>query len=249
MGSWRRRRVAVLALAACAVACDARRRAGAEHEDTAAVSAQLPVLPQERVDSVPPVAAAPLSAAQSDGRNLYNAYCWTCHGLFGHGDGPAARGFRETLPDLGSATARISIDQIARRMRQGPMGTASAAAEPVWHALTTEELRKAIDYVTSFAPRGARGNPAAGRLLYGTYCVHCHGQRGAGDGRLAATLPRRPLDLRTVDAVGRADQLFASIRNGGSPEHARYMPDWGRVFSDQQIWDLIAYLPALRAGR
>jgi mono/diheme cytochrome c family protein len=134
-------------------------------------------------------------------------------------------------------------------MRQGRMGTAAAAAEPVWHALTTEELRKAIDYATSFAPRGARGNPAAGRLLYATYCVHCHGQRGAGDGRLAATLARRPLDLRTVDAVGRADQLVESIRGGGSPEHARYMPDWGRVFSDQQLWDLIAYLPALRAGR
>lgn len=248
MGSWRRQ-VTVLALAACAAACDAKRRTGAEHEDAAAVSAQLPALPQERVDSVPSVAAAPLSAAQSEGRDLYNAYCWTCHGLFGHGDGPAARGFRETLPDLGSATARLSIDQLARRMRQGRAGTASAAAEPVWHALTTEELRKAIDYVTSFAPRGARGNPAAGRLLYATYCVHCHGQRGAGDGRLTATLPRRPPDLRTVDAAGRAGQLFESIRDGGSPEHARYMPNWGRVFSDQQLWDLVAYLPALRADR
>ena len=35
-----------------------------------------------------------------DGRVLYQAYCSSCHGTLGRGDGPAARSIRTPVPDL-----------------------------------------------------------------------------------------------------------------------------------------------------
>ena len=35
-----------------------------------------------------------------DGRVIFQAYCSSCHGTFGRGDGPAARAIRTPVPDL-----------------------------------------------------------------------------------------------------------------------------------------------------
>lgn len=202
-----------------------------------------------RLDSIPPVAAAQLTPEQRRGEAVYNELCWSCHGLYGHGDGPVARGYPDPLPDLGRIAAGQPVEVIASRMRQRPSGAGLASVEPVWHGLSPGETRAVVAYIKSFAPPGSLGNPAGGRLIYATYCVHCHGVRGAGDGRLAPTLSRRPVDLRTSDVADHPHRVFAQIRSGGTPEHGTFMPNWGRVFSDQQLWDLIAYLEVLQARR
>ena len=58
--------------------------------------------------AVPRAAAAPpkiviINARPTDsfdGRVIYQAYCSSCHGTFGRGDGPAARAIRTPVPDL-----------------------------------------------------------------------------------------------------------------------------------------------------
>lgn len=201
------------------------------------------------VDSIPPVPTPALTAEQRRGQALYSSFCWTCHGLYGHGDGPGARGFREPLPDLERVAAERTVDRIVARFLSEQRAPGALAPEAVWHALDSAQLRAAAAYIKSFAPSGARGNPAAGRLLYASYCVHCHGTRGDGKGRLAHLLARTPADLRSVDATVRPERTFAAMKSGGTSRHGRYMPNWGQALSDEELWDLVAYLAVLHSLR
>lgn len=211
-------------------------------------SAAAPSLPQP-LESLPPVPAARMTAEQQQGRAVYSTLCRACHGLYGHGDGPAARAFPGSLPALGRLAWPATVSQIVARMQVPHAQAGSDSAPPVWHALPPDTLRVALAYLRTMSSPGSRGNPAAGRLLYATYCVQCHGVRGAGDGRLAAPLASHPSDLRALRFDGREARVFANIRSGGPSPHLAYMPDWGRVLTDQQLWDLVAYLRILRVTR
>jgi mono/diheme cytochrome c family protein len=247
-GGWR---LAIWAAAASAVACGADTRPPAKparETDRPKPEASFVVAAVPNLESVPSVPGASLTAEQRRGQVVYNAFCWTCHGLYGHGDGPAARGFRQELPELARIASRFPTEEIVRRMGRHPQGTTADAGPAVWHALGLDEVRAAAAYIGTFAPARSRGNPAAGRLIYATYCVHCHGTHGAGDGRLAHTLSAPPADLRSLDFSSRAEPVFVKLK-AGTPQHGSFMPRWGRVFGDQQLWDVIAYLPALSVSR
>lgn len=219
---------------------------GADAADTASViAAPHPVV----LESVPPVPDVVMTGDQRRGQALYNASCWTCHGLYGHGDGPAARGFAAPLPDLGRLATASPAGRILTRIQAARAPSGSDSATPEWHALPAETLRLAVAYLRTMSPSGSPGNAAAGRLLYATYCSQCHGMRGRGDGRLASTYAPRPADLRALRLEGREAQVLASLSEGGARDHRAYMPDWGRVLTDDQRWDLVAYLEVLRAAR
>jgi len=90
-----------------------------------------------------------------------------------------------------------------------------------------------------------------GRVLYKQACYLCHGENGAGDGPSAETLtddndlPIAPanLNLPYVKGGKTIKDLFRSITTGldGSP-----MPGFGQVFTDQQRWEMVAYIYYLR---
>lgn len=114
---------------------------------------------------------------------------------------------------------------------------------------------------------------AQGHELFVYYCSHCHGPNGGGNGYNAVNLDPRPRDLTDSREVYLGDmtnqEIFNSIREGvagafpeahkapggdqaknkekeedeegGSP----LMPYWGYTFSDEQIWDLVAYIRTL----
>jgi len=238
------------AATAGAAACGADSgRSAAGARDLARPAPELSLGVPLGLESIPPVSAARLTAEQRRGQTVYDAFCWTCHGRYGHGDGPAARGFRTGLPELSRVASTTSVEEIVRHMREGSQGLATERGPQVWHALGLDEVRPAVAYIGTFASPNARGNPAAGRLIYATYCVHCHGNRGAGDGRLAHALSRPPSDLRSLDVLGQTNLVFAMLKAGATPQHGVFMPRWGQVFGDQQLRDVIAYLPVLAASR
>ncbi len=98
-----------------------------------------------------------------------------------------------------------------------------------------------------------------GRELYAQNCAACHGENGAGDGvfadRLAkageSSMPRRNgadnmAMQRPVDFTDPKRMLGASpallqgkILRGGM---GTGMPMWGSIFTEEQIWKLVAYL-------
>jgi mono/diheme cytochrome c family protein len=82
---------------------------------------------------------------------------------------------------------------------------------------------------------------SAGRLVYQSNCVACHGPSGRGDGPAGLSLQPRPSDFAQHMLAGlhTDGQIFLWIKNG-YPNTA--MPAWGGRLSDEQIWQLVHYL-------
>lgn len=109
----------------------------------------------------------------------------------------------------------------------------------IWQSNTTEE------------------SLANGQQLYAQNCAACHGENGAGDGVFADDLSPSPSgrgdggEVHTmmqtpVDFTDPKRMLGASpallqgkILRGGM---GTGMPMWGSIFTEDQIWDLIAYI-------
>jgi cytochrome c oxidase cbb3-type subunit III len=93
-----------------------------------------------------------------------------------------------------------------------------------------------------------RGNDASGKKLYLTYCFTCHGQDGKGEGYVAKIQPVRPRDLTSdIYMSTRTDeQLFNAISLGSAAFHGPLvMPAWWQSLTEQQRWDLVAYVRTL----
>ncbi len=90
-------------------------------------------------------------------------------------------------------------------------------------------------------PNPAIGNQQAiqqGEALYSQTCTACHGKDGAaGEMAPAVAAPSRRYN-RVNDA-----QVFDAIKNGIP---LTQMPPFSRQFSDDQIWQIVAYVHGLR---
>jgi mono/diheme cytochrome c family protein/plastocyanin len=100
---------------------------------------------------------------------------------------------------------------------------------------------------------------ANGKKLYAQNCAACHGENGAGNGVFADDLAKAGASsMQTMsgsEEMSRqtpADFTDPSRMLGASPALLQGkilrggmgtgMPMWGSIFTEQQIWDLIAYL-------
>lgn len=91
-----------------------------------------------------------------------------------------------------------------------------------------------------------------GKQLYTQNCAACHGENGAGDGVFADDIatagdammesmlytPADFTDLKRMLGASPA-VLQGKILRGGM---GTGMPMWGSIFTEEQIWDLVAYL-------
>jgi mono/diheme cytochrome c family protein len=86
-------------------------------------------------------------------------------------------------------------------------------------------------------------NPFAGKALYQTHCLRCHGSLGDGKGPDAATLMVPPRDFHTAESTARNEYELRSIIIWGlvfSPMHS-----WGHSLTPQEIRNLISYIRQL----
>ncbi|MCL4527825.1 MAG: c-type cytochrome [Chloroflexi bacterium] len=87
-------------------------------------------------------------------------------------------------------------------------------------------------------------DPQNGALIYSQYCAACHGNKGLGDGPQSMQLPV------TVPGIGLADvaqsaspaQWYEIVSEGNLD---RFMPPFIGALSDQERWDVVAYVMTL----
>jgi len=91
----------------------------------------------------------------------------------------------------------------------------------------------------------SRAAQDAGAALFAAHCALCHGVNGDGHGqrRDAIDPPPANLTLPPWSEAERAGTVFLAIRDG-VPGTA--MPSWPTL-SDDQIWNVVAYVHALNS--
>jgi cytochrome c553 len=88
-----------------------------------------------------------------------------------------------------------------------------------------------------------RPAPRKARDSFGTECGACHGNSGHSPTDAGRWMYPRAADLTSRDAQSYSDQeLFWIIKNG---IRLSGMPAFGKVESDDHIWDLVFYVRAL----
>ncbi|HSJ89736.1 MAG TPA: cytochrome c, partial [Anaerolineales bacterium] len=100
---------------------------------------------------------------------------------------------------------------------------------------------------------------ANGKKLFAQNCAACHGESGGGDGVFADDIARAgKSSMQTMAGANNmtmqtpADFTDARQMLGASPALLQGkilrggmgtgMPMWGSIFTEEQIWDLVAYL-------
>lgn len=182
--------------------------------------------------------ADPARAQLAAGKSRFAKLCVSCHGVEGAGKdtyGPRL----QDRPDLNESLIR-------QRIVEGKHGD---HAMPPWGTvLDKAAIEQLVAYVRTLRqPPATRSSapltpfdladPArieAGRKRFAKTCAgYCHGHEGVGG--------------RAPDFKGRTDlgpQLtFDTISKGRTG--ADVMPPWGDAFSEEQIWELVAYLQYL----
>lgn len=91
---------------------------------------------------------------------------------------------------------------------------------------------------------------AKGHKAYSRYCAPCHGDTGNGSGYNAKNMDPVPRDLTDGDEDYMAklsnDEIFEVLQLGGyGVDLSGGMPVWGKVFSEEELWSLVAYVRTL----
>ena len=84
------------------------------------------------------------------------------------------------------------------------------------------------------------GNLKNGQGLYQQHCLRCHGATLDGKGPDASSLSARPTDFhKYLSRVKGELELEVTIRRG---KQLTSMHEWDTSLTDQQVYDLIAYI-------
>jgi|GEM_PF-2013068 len=181
------------------------------------------------------------------GRQVYNSLCWSCHGRYGRGDGPAAAELVSPPPDftnpdqLGGRTD----EQILERLRGGGHTPMSIA-----NMVKPEALSDALAFIRTMSVPGKRVSVLAGREIYQSFCWSCHGLNGDGKGPAGRYLDPPPRDFTAPSfrIEGREREVYRAIALGPARAFhgAPYMPAWSSKLSSQEIADVMEYLKTFK---
>jgi mono/diheme cytochrome c family protein len=202
-----------------------------------------------------PPSALTLTATQQSGKQIFETVCWTCHGSAGRGDGPVVSAGVVPAPpsfQVGEYPG-MSAEHIGLRFQAALDGADASQShmQYVMSILRPEKFTEALSYVPALIyPSEIPGSAIAGQVIYEPRCGVCHGDTGRGDGYAAESLiSAKPADFTQDTLIARRDwvSLFRRIREGGQGRHTS-MPPWGVVFTESEMWDLVAFIATLQEG-
>ncbi len=205
------------------------------------------------------------------GSFVFAAYCASCHGDSGQGDGPMAP---RLMRDFDVRPANLSLPSwqnsrsdadLVRIIRQGGKAIHRPAFMPAWSStLDSRQTKDLVAFIREMGKPTASGYlPAAtlglqeklelGRVLYGLQCIACHGARGRGDGPTVKALEpdKKPPDFSRPDAFrNKTDEDLESwaesgIYHSGLPIDANQSKWWHGPLNADEMPALILYLRSL----
>lgn len=172
------------------------------------------------------IAADP--AVRKMGMRMFANNCAQCHG----GDARGSYGFPNLADNdwlYGGSPADIKHTLVAGRQ----------AAMPAWGSIIGEQgITDVTAYLLSINGREAvTGKAEAGKKVFDTYCVACHGANAEGNIAMGAPNLKNGIWLYG----GSAEQIGHTLRNGRNGE----MPAFGETLSEDKIHILAAYVYGL----
>ncbi|MBS2038953.1 c-type cytochrome [bacterium] len=201
------------------------------------------------------------------GAFIFAAYCASCHGDSGQGDGPMAprlmRDFNVKPADLTQTSWQNSRSnkEMVQIIRQGGRSVHRTAFMPAWAStLDPQQTYDLVAFIRELGKPAATGYmPAAtlglqqklelGRVIYTLQCTACHGPRGKGDG--PTSLDKHPPDLSRPDAFRtKTDEDLEGWAESGiyhagvpiDPDASRW---WHGPLNKDEMPALILYLRSL----
>jgi mono/diheme cytochrome c family protein len=128
-------------------------------------------------------------------------------------------------------------------------------AEPVNNDLSDQDVWDLVTWVwqSNMTPQQIQ----TGKELFAANCAACHGEQGSGNGVFADQLAAGSNNPNSDQTTGEHTQRPANFTNpltmlSASPAHLQGkiirggmgtgMPSWGPIFTDDQTWQIIAYL-------
>ncbi|MBM4108690.1 MAG: c-type cytochrome [Phycisphaerae bacterium] len=239
-------RIGLVAFAALAAGCE-KSSEPAPKASKAPAPAKAPAVapattraPAPAAAPAPPTAVAITALEPQVVHDLFVTHCAACHGIEGHGDGPAAeqlfpkpRAFADSpfrFAATGGSTDQV-VKAVETTIRKGMVRSSMPGFEGT---LNPSEVRGLADYVVrltekadknAWAPVAAYTPPASvpkldrpmitrgAQLFKSLACVNCHGETGHGDG---------PEMAKLADVGGRpirpADLASGLYKSGSTPE-------------------------------
>jgi mono/diheme cytochrome c family protein len=85
---------------------------------------------------------------------------------------------------------------------------------------------------------------AEGEVIYGKFCVHCHGASGAGDGKVAGKLPGPPPAYNGALKNLPEGKIFHSITYGKGT-----MGNHASLLTQEERWKLVHYVQKLQGPK
>lgn len=182
------------------------------------------------------------------GKDSFEAYCASCHGSGGRGDGAVASALKGAPADLTTLASR-NHDAFPRdRVKATLTGAGRTIAAhgttemPIWGPLfrafeSDARVRVRIDNLVTYIGtlQAARAAGQSGDALFRTYCASCHGTDARGAGPVSDQLRRLPPSLTSFAArnggVFPSERVRRIIDGRDIPAHGTTeMPVWGDAF-------------------
>jgi cbb3-type cytochrome c oxidase subunit III len=185
-----------------------------------------------------------------EGHEIFNRFCFLCHGTNGKGHGPLAEKMSVPPADLSNAIRMGGrTDRELFRTIQGtaPHGTVSTIM-PRWGlAIPGPQIHSLVSFIrflhsTNFP---LNGDPKAGKVVYEEHCTVCHGDNGEGAGMLTFVIGMNPADHTDSERMESLpnEYLYDIISNGSRSK--TLMPGWKEILSPTEIDDVISYIRLL----
>ncbi|MGZ3890809.1 MAG: c-type cytochrome [Bacteroidia bacterium] len=140
-------------------------------------------------------------------------------------------------------TSLLNGDTICSTQFLPPKGSIARGYMPYVYPNTTEGYEQAGLYLKNPIPY-SENVVKEGEVLFGKYCMHCHGASGGGDGKVGLKLPGAPPAYNGTLKNLPEGKIFHSITYGKG-----LMGNHASILTQEERWKLVYFVQKLQGPK